>query len=215
MAQQVSLRVETRMGTGKGAARALRRAGRIPGVIYGHNREPESVVLEAPAFRRTLSGLGSLSTIIDVTVGERAAVKALIREIQRDPIKPTDILHVDFYEVRADERITVAVPIHFTGTPEGVRLSGGVLDQVLHSLDVECLPADIPEHIEVDVTKLGVGQSIHVRDITVKNARILNDADLAVCSVMHSRTEDSATATAAPGAEPELIRKAKAEDAAE
>lgn len=210
MAQQVALRVETRTETGKGAARSLRRAGKIPGVIYGHNREPEAVVIEAPAFRRTLTSLTSLSTIVDVTIGDRAPVKALIREIQRNPVQLIEVLHVDLYEVSADEAVTVQVPIHFSGTSEGVRLAGGVLDQVLHTLELECLPGDIPGHIEIDVSKLKVGESLHVRDVTVPNAKIMNDADLAICSVMATRAEDPA---AAAGAEPELIRKAKAEEA--
>lgn len=210
MAQQVALRVEARTDTGKGAARSLRRAGRIPGVIYGHNRQPEAVVVDAPAFRRTLTSLGSLSTIVDVTIGDRAPVRALIREIQRNPVQLTEVLHVDFYEVSANEKLTVDVPIHFTGTSEGVRLGGGVLDQVLHALNVECLPKDIPEHIEVDVTALKVGESLHVRDVVIPNVKILNDADLAICSVMASRA--ALEAEEAAGAEPELIRKAKAEE---
>lgn len=212
MANAVAVRVEAREGTGKGAARALRRAGKIPGVIYGHNREPEAVTFDAPAFRRTLTAMGSLSTILDVSIGERAPVKALIREIQRNPIQLAEVIHVDLYEVRADEAVTVQVPVHCVGVPEGVRLSGGVLDVVLHQLELECLPADIPSHIDVDVSRLLVGQSLHVSDVSVPRAVILNDAGLAICSVMHSRAED---ATAAPSAEPELIRKAKAEDAAE
>jgi len=208
MAQQVALRVEARTDTGKGAARSLRRAGKIPGVIYGHNREPESVAVEAPAFRRTLTSLGSLSTIVEVSIGDRAPVKALIREIQRNPVLLSEVLHIDFYEVSANEAVTVQVPLHFTGTSEGVRLSGGVLDQVLHTLTVECLPGNIPGHIDIDVSKLLVGQSLHVRDVTVADAKIMNDADLAICSVMATRTDD----TAAAGAEPELIRKAKADE---
>jgi large subunit ribosomal protein L25 len=210
MAQQVALRVEARAETGKGAARSLRRAGKIPGVIYGHNREPEAVVVEAPAFRRTLTSLSSLSTIVDVTIGERAPVKALIREIQRNPVQLAEVIHIDFYEVSANEKVTVEVPIHFSGTSEGVRLAGGVLDQVLHSLEIECLPGDIPGHIEVDVSKLRVGDSLHVRDVKVANAKVMNDADLAVCSVMATRAEE---VVPAGGAEPELIRKAKAEEA--
>lgn len=133
MAHEVALRVETRDITGKGAARSLRRAGKVPGVIYGHERKAEAVTIDAPLLGRALIGVSAESTIFDVTVGSRAPVKALIREIQRDPIRPIDIIHVDLYEVRADETVTVAVHVHLVGTADGVRNFGGVLDQALHS----------------------------------------------------------------------------------
>jgi large subunit ribosomal protein L25 len=130
-----------------------------------------------------------------------------------------DILHLDLYEVKADEKITVSVPVHLVGVPDGVRNFGGVLDQVLYSLEVEVLPADIPDHIDLDVTNLTIGHSLFVRDVQVPKARILNSPDSPVCSVVAPRTEEVApvaevTEVVAP-AEPELIRKPKAEDEGE
>lgn len=213
MSDTVALRVETRANIGKGAARALRRNGKIPGVIYGHNRPAEAVTLDASAFRRALTGHSTASTIIDVTIGDRAAVKALIREIQRDSLRPSDVLHVDLYEVSADEAVTLSVPVHLTGVPEGVRLFGGVLDQVLHSLEIECLPADIPSSIDLDVSHLGLGDSIHVSDVKLPKVVVRNEPTLPICSVVATRAEESAAAEAAAPAEPELIRKPKPEDA--
>lgn len=211
MAHTASLEVATRSTTGKGAARSLRRQGKVPGVIYGHGREPESVTVDATTLLKTLGGISAATTIIDVAIDGRAPVKALIREIQRDPIRPLDILHLDLYEVRADEAITVSVPIHLVGSPDGVRNFGGVLDQVLHDVEIEVLPADIPERIDVDVTALGIGHSLHVSDLQIPNARVLSDPELAVCSVVAPRVEETAAAAEAGSEEPELIRKPKAE----
>lgn len=217
MAQQASLQAEPRSASGKGVARTLRRTGRIPAVIYGHHRAPEALSVDSAAFLKLLSGITAGSTILDVTVGTGTPVKALIREIQRNPLKATDILHVDLYEVSANEKITLEVPVHVTGTADGVRNFGGVLDQVLHKLQIKVFPADIPTSIDVDVTPLGIGKSIFVRDIKVDKVEILNEPSLPICSVVAPRAEEVATpvATAEAPTEPELIRKPKAEDEAE
>jgi large subunit ribosomal protein L25 len=212
MAQQATLQAAKRADTGKGVARALRREGKIPGVIYGHNREPEAVVIDALALGKTLQGANS-SSVLDVVVDGGAPVKALVREIQRDPVKPSSIIHVDLYEVQADETVVVDIPVHITGIPDGVRNFGGVLDLVLHSLEIEVLPGDIPERLELDVTHLGVGESLHVSDVSIPKATILNDPELAICSVVASRVEEAAPVVeeAAATGEPELIRKPRAE----
>jgi large subunit ribosomal protein L25 len=218
MAQQATISAALRDRTGKGAARTLRRDGKVPGVIYGHDRSPEAVTLDTAALQRTLLGISAATTVVDVSIDGRAPVKALIREIQRDPLKHGDILHVDLYEVRADEKVTVDIPVHLVGVPDGVRNFGGVLDQVLYTLEIEVLPGDIPPHVELDVTNLGIGQALFVRDASVPNARILNGPELAICSVVAPRTEEApAPVGEEPVAtsEPELIRKPKPEAEAE
>jgi large subunit ribosomal protein L25 len=215
MAQQANIQAQTRSHTGKGAARTLRRTGKVPAVIYGHDRPSEAVTVETLALAKLLGSISAATTIVDVTVDQRAPVKALIREIQRDPLRPVNILHLDLYEVKADEKVTVSVPVRLVGIPDGVRNFGGVLDQVLYSLEVEVLPADIPDHIDLDVTNLAIGHSLFVREVSVEKARILNPAESPVCSVVAPRTEEAPAAVpeaevAAP-AEPELIRKPKAE----
>jgi len=212
MSQQANLDAATRTETGKGAARSLRRQGKVPGVIYGHGREPEAVAVETAALHKMLVGISAGTTIVDVAVDGRAPVRALIREIQRDSLRPSDILHLDLYEVRADEQITLAVPIHLVGIPDGVRNFGGVLDHSLRELEIEVLPSDIPESVELDVTALGIGHSLFVRDVKLERARILNEPDTPVCSVVAPRTEEApAVVEEVATTEPELIRKPKAD----
>ena len=207
MAQQVNLQATLRSTSGKGAARSLRREGKVPAVIYGHGREPESLVLDAPVLAKALQG-ASAATVLDVVVEGRASVKALLREVQRNPVRPADVIHVDLYEIHADEKITVEVPVHLTGTADGVRNFGGVLDHVLRVIEIEVLPGDIPESIDLDVTALGIGGSLYVRDVRVPNAEILTDGDLPIATVVAPRTEEAAPVVEeAASGEPELIRK--------
>jgi large subunit ribosomal protein L25 len=181
-------------------------------VIYGHDRAPEALTVDTAALNKMLVGISAGTTILDVAIDGRAPVKALIREIQRDALRPGHILHLDLYEVRADEKITLEVPVHLVGIPDGVRNFGGVLDHSLREVEIEVLPADIPEHVELDVTPLAIGHSLFVRDISIPKARILNDPDTPVCTVVAPRTEETpAPVEEAATAEPELIRKPKAE----
>ncbi len=217
MAKQATLQAESRTGSGKGPARVLRRAGKIPAVIYGHNRDTEALAIDKAAFQKLLAGISAASTILDVTVDDRAPVKALIRDIQRNPLRNTDVLHLDLYEVRADEKITLEVPVHLTGTADGVRNFGGVLDQVLHRLEIRVFPADIPASIDLDVTNLAIGKSIFVRDVKVESVEVMNDGHLPICSVVAPRAEEVVAPVAAveAPAEPELIRKPKPDEEGE
>ncbi len=213
MAQQASLQAATRTMSGKGAARTLRREGKVPGVIYGHGRAAEAVAIDTAALNRMLVGISAATTIVDVAIDGRAPVRALIREIQRDSLRPADIIHLDLYEVRSDEEITLEVPVRLIGVPDGVRNFGGVLDHVLRELEIEVLPSDIPEHVDLDVTALAIGHSLFVRDVTVEKARILNDPDTPICTVVAPRTEEApAVVEEVATTEPELIRKPKAEE---
>ncbi len=212
MAQAVALSAERREGTGKGAARQLRMKGRIPAVIYGHGRVPESLSVSESELEKALTGIAAESTVFDLSVAG-TEVKTLIREIQRHPTRPK-IIHVDFYEIHAGEKITLEVPIYLVGIPEGVRNAGGVLDQVLREIEIEVLPTDIPDRVELDVSALEIGDSLHVSDLTVPNAEILADPEMTICSVVPPRVEEEAVVVApeAEVTEPELIRKPKAEE---
>ncbi|MEK6688420.1 MAG: 50S ribosomal protein L25 [Gemmatimonadota bacterium] len=216
MALNTAVTATPRIAAGKGAARSLRRAGKLPAVVYGHHRAPEALELDALSFERLLTSIGASTAMIELTVDGRDPVKALIREVQRDPVRPSNLLHVDLYEVRGDEKITVEVPVHLTGIASGVRNFAGVLDHILHRIEIEVFPADMPDHIDVDVTLMEIGEVIFVRDIQIPNAEILNDPDQAVCTGVPPRVEEAPVVEAevAP-VEPELIRKPKPEDEAD
>jgi len=214
MAQTVALGAQRRSGAGKGAARQLRMTGRIPAVIYGHGREPESLSLGEAELERVLTGLEVGSAVFDLDV-EGSTVTALVREIQRHPFR-AKILHVDFLEIHAGEKITLQLAVHLTGSPDGVRNGGGVLDQAMREITIRVLPKDIPNRLDVDVTNLRVGQSLHVSDIQIPDAEILTDPTYTICSVVAPKIEaepvEGEVVEAEATAEPELIRKPKAED---
>lgn len=151
--------------------------------------------------------------MIDVSIDGNAPVKAIVREVQRNPVRRVDVIHLDLYAVVANEPITVEVPVHIIGIADGVRNHGGVLEHTLHRLSVHVLPAEIPEHIDVDVSALGVGDSIHVSDLTVTHGEILNDGDLSVVSVVAPRVEVAPVVVEADSTEPEVIKKGKGDEA--
>ena len=209
MAKNVSLAAIPRQATGKGAARQARFRGKVPAVIYGHGRETQPLELESKALEQALHGIEPASTIIELAVDGKT-VKTLIREIQRHPIRP-DIIHVDFYEIHASEKVKLKVPVHLVGSPDGVRNAGGVLDQVTREVEIEVLPENIPERVELDVTALKIGDSLHVRDLTIADAKLLTEVDLTIATVVPPRAEEVAAPSpeAAEVAEPELIRKVR------
>lgn len=212
----VSLAASTRGTTGKGVARKLRASGQVPAIIYGHAREPQPLALNAHELQLLLEKHPYQSTVIELGLDGKTA-KTLIREIQRHPFKK-QILHVDFQELVAGEKVTVKVPLQFQGTPEGVRHGGGILDQIMHDLEISVDPSDIPHHIVVDVTPLTIGHSIHAGEIPLPaGVELLSDADatVCVCAAPKVEAEPVAAEAAATPAEPELIRKTKAEDEAE
>src|SRR6266550_8813863 len=186
MAQVVSLSASPRVATGKGPARQARFRGQVPAVLYGRGRPTQALAVESQALEKALAGIEPESTIIELAVDGKKT-QALIREIQRHPIRP-DIIHVDFYEIHAQQKVTLKVPVHLVGTPDGVRNAGGVLDQVTREVEIEVLPVDIPD------------------------ATILTQDDLTIATVVPPRAEEVATPTpeaAAEVAEPELIRKVR------
>lgn len=212
MAQQVNLSAASRSQTGTGAARALRRQGQVPAVIYGHGREPEPLAIDAGTLSRLLPTM-SASTILDVTVDGRPPIKALLRDLQRHALRSSTIVHLDLYEIHADELVDVRVAIHVIGVPDGVRNFGGVLDFVHRDVEIRVLPGDIPAGINVDVTHLSIGHSVFVRDLVIDKGEILDDPNVPVCTVVAPRVEETvAPVVEVASTEPELIRKAKAED---
>ncbi len=175
--------VEAREGTGKGIARKLRAQGRIPAVLYGAGSEAQSITVDPKRLEKVLRGSGAgMNTLIDLDLaGKHDTV--LVKALQRDPVRGR-YLHADFYRVDLTKKIEVTVPVHLTGKAVGVDF-GGLLDHPVRELLVECLPNQIPESIDVDVTALEVGMSIHVNEVTLpEGIEVKTEGSLAVATVV-------------------------------
>jgi large subunit ribosomal protein L25 len=208
-----------REGRGKNEANRLRAAGRIPAVVYGARKEgqaPEGVALavDPKGLLKILHSESGANTLINLKV-DGSEARVMVKEYQLDPITH-QLLHADFYQLAMDKAITVRVPVLLKGEPRGVKQQGGLLDFVTREIDVQCLPTDIPEHIDIDVTELTLNQSVRVRDLAQNDKwKPVTDAETMLVHVVLPKAEESAAATtevAAPGAaEPEVIKKGKEE----
>jgi len=204
----------------KNAARRVRRAGKIPAVLYGAGHEPVAVEVDPKQISRILFSETGHNTIFEVQLGdEMNAANAMIVDSQREPIKD-QLIHIDLKRIALDKVLRVSVPIKLVGVAIGVKTLGGILDQVLREAEVECLPADIPSHIDVDVTNLGMHQVLRVSDLPHSDKiKFLEDEDTTVAHVVSIREEVAPTpeaavepvagATAGTPAEPEVAKKGK------
>ena len=211
----VSLEAAPRTDTGKGVARKLRAGGRIPGVYYGRGEESIALTVALKDLHTVLESVDGSNVIVDLKLSGAGVkdMKALIREIQRDPVAGS-ILHLDLQHISLTERITVEVPIELIGTPAGVKDGGGILEHLLREVEVECLPTDIPSRFEVDVTPLQIGDTLHVSDIKAERVEILTEADRAIATVVPPTVlEEAAPTEEAAAAEPEVIGAKKEEEA--
>jgi large subunit ribosomal protein L25 len=197
---QVVFAARNRAGSGSAEARRIRRSGRIPGIIYGHSGKTFSIDLDAREFANGIKGI-SASTIVTVNV-EGQSHDAFVKDTQRN-IMDGGILHVDFYEVDRDRVLRARVPLHIQGNPAGVR-EGGIFESSLHDVEVECLPKDLPERFVVDVSGLGVNQSIHVRDLSLgEGVRLISGGDQVIALVKFAKAGDDAAAEEGTPAEGE------------
>ena len=217
MAKTATLTATPRAESGKGAARQLRRDGRVPAVIYGHSREPQSIAVDGKELTLLLAKISAASTVVELKL-DGATPRTLIREIQRHPVKKHNILHVDFQELVAGEKVTVSIPLVFVGIEAAVRATGGILDQIMHEVEVHVDPANIPNHVDIDVTNLTIGHSIHVSELQLPaGVEVLDDPEATVCVLSAPRTssETPAAGVEVVSAEPELIRKTKDDEEGE
>ena len=212
-----ALSAQPREGTGKGSARKLRAAGRVPAVIYGHGEETRMLSVDAHELVTLFSKIRVENTVITMNIeGEAQASQALVREVQRHAYRD-DVVHVDFYQIHAGEAITVGVPLRLLGNPPGVK-AGGVLQHALNEIEVRCMPDRIPATLDVDISSLEIGDSVHVSDIPQpEGVEFLIDAERTVCSVMAPTLaveEEEVAAEVAEGEpeEPEVIARGKAEE---
>lgn len=208
-----------RAEAGKNANRRLRTEGQIPGILYGAKKEAVPVAVSPKEIGTILRSATGENTLFDLDLdGSRR--KVLIKEFQVEPIKGR-LLHADFYEVALDKALQISVHVDLKGVPVGVKVQGGILDFVTRDLEIECLPAHIPERIEVDVSGLELGKHLRVSELQLPaTLTILTDPDIVIAHVVAPRAEEAPVApeaAAAPeaGAEPEVIKKGKVEEGEE
>jgi large subunit ribosomal protein L25 len=220
---EATLEAVKREGRGKNEANRLRASGRIPGVVYGtasKGKAPEgvAVAVDPKALLRILHSDSGANTLITLTL-DGGQSRVMVKEYQLDPMTH-HLLHADFYQLAMDKAITVTVPIVVKGEPKGVKLQGGLLDFVTRDIQVQCLPTDIPGHIDVDVTEMMLHDSIRVRDLAVDPKwKPVTEGDTMLVHVVMPKAEESATAAAtdaaaapAATAEPEVIKKGKTDE---
>ncbi len=204
--ERSSIKAEKREVSGKGFARSLRRKGMIPGVMY---REGNSlpIQLNKPELIKFLHRSGGEQVIVNLAFPDGENRLALVKEYQVDPVN-RELLHTDFFEVSLKEPIKVVAAVHIVGEPIGIKRDGGALQYGISEIEIECLPDSIPGHINVDVSALGAGDSIHVRDISLpEGIRVLTHGEEAIAIVTLPREEEAAPGAAA--AEPAVINKGK------
>jgi len=214
--KSLKLKVAPRTQTRRKGSKALRSSGRIPANIYGKSIAPQNLEVDSEAFIELIHSAHSEIVLVDLEVsGDSKSRLALVQDVQHHPLTG-EVLHVDFHEVKADEMITIRIPVEATGEAEGVKTGGGTLEHVLQKLRVTALPKDLPEQIVVDVSSLAVGQAINIGQIQAPaGVKILGDKHLRVFAVAAPVTEaEAAPAAGAEGAEakqPEMIKEKKEE----
>jgi large subunit ribosomal protein L25 len=210
--KQYTLKIASRDGIGRQASRRIRQAGRIPAVVYGKLRPPQAVSIDGVEFTQLMKKVGGSAAIIEINDGQSNARLSFLQEVQRNAM--TDkVVHVDLQEVSANEEMELNVAVHAVGDCVGVRVENGLLEMVSHEVRIRCLPKDLPEYIEVDVSNLHVGESIHIRDLpAVAGVKYLGDPAQSIISCLEPSAEPEATPAA--GAAPAAPAAAKAAAAA-
>ena len=217
---EATLAAVTRSGRGKNEARRLRSSGSLPAVVYGgESKEGISVSVDPKALLHILHSESGVNTLISLNVDDGAVNQVLVKEFQLDPVT-SELLHVDFYRLALDKAITVTIPVTLTGEPEGVKVQGGLVDFVQREVQVECMPTEIPEHIEVDISALVIGQGVRLREVLEGVSwSAVSDPDTLLVHVIAPKIEEeeveadeaAAEGTDADG-EPEVVKKGKDED---
>jgi large subunit ribosomal protein L25 len=212
------LKAEKRQGSGKGLARKMRASGRVPGVVYGKDMDTIHLSLDAQEAEHLFRSISVENTIVDLDIkGVRGKQQTLVREIQTHPVR-SDLLHVDFLRIQKGVAVDLEIPVNLTGVPVGVKLHGGVLEQIIHELPVRCIPSKIPESFEVDVSELEIDSALHVSDIEFgEGVEPTVDLERTLCLVAAPRVHEEpveeilAEGLGEEAAEPEVIGEADGE----
>jgi large subunit ribosomal protein L25 len=215
MAAQIVVQAERRTTAGKNFNRQLRRLGKIPAVIYGPGKEPLPVAVDPKSVRNILYSESGHNTIFTVSVDGKEHANAMVKDYQTDPVLGK-LIHADFFEIAMDKLLELTVNIEVVGEAVGVKLDGGIMDLVTRSIEVECLPSDIPESIKVDVSPLKINDYIRVKDIqSDSKVKILTDPDVVIVTIVPPIKEEAPVEAPAAAAEPEVIKKGKAPEEGE
>ncbi len=199
--QRPVLTAEIREGAGKEKAKKLRLKGLIPAIFYGPRTQTIPLVIDSKELAKALQTEAGENVLIDLDIRKGAQSDrkvVMLKDIQVDPLQRVT-LHTDFYEVAMDEMVIVEIPVHLVGKPEGTKV-GGILEQVRRTIQVQCLPGDIPKSIDIDVSALAIGDSIHVQDIKVEKTKIISDTNFTIATVVPPAVEEKVAEAAAPEA---------------
>lgn len=209
--ERVTLEAKRRDGLGQGPVRKLRRTGQIPGIVYGRGIDPTPIIVDARALRGALHTQAGMNVLIDLAIGDGASAgrTVMVKDVQRDIFRKETILHVDFHTIDLTETVEAHVPLVLKGTPKGVVDEGGILEVQLREVLVECLPTQIPQHIDVDVSGLGIGDSLHVSDLSLPaEITMVSEPEQVIATVVAPKEEEVAAPAAA--ATPEAAAAAPA-----
>lgn len=210
---ELTIEVQKREKTGKGANRRARSGGLIPAVVYGGGKESVAIEIDRKSMLDLMKKAGSENPVYLLKLGDNQR-HAMIREVQTHPIS-RQVVHIDFQRVLMDQKVHVKVPVELVGTAYGVKTQGAVLDFVTREIEVECLPGDIPGHVELDITELHANQHAEARNVKLPEGVALYDSpDKVIVSVAHARTEETGAEAIAPADrdEPEVIKKGKTDE---
>ena len=207
----IQLKGTKRESLGKGGARKARAAGNIPSVLYGHKETPVALAVVSRDFKAALRQHKGGNAIVNLNL-DGTEITALVRDAQLDPITH-DILHLDFQHISLTETIEVSVAVHLVGLAIGVKDGGGILEHIVREVEIRCLPTAIPQSLDIDVTHLNIGESVHVSDIKVEGFTLITDTETTIATVVPPTVED--VAVVAGAAEPVVVgQKGKKEEAA-
>ena len=207
--KEVTIEVISRRDSGKGVARKMRAAGKIPGVVYGKGEDSLAIEMDHAHFHAVMRKNAGENPLINLIIDGKGSDKmALIRDMQRDPIDGK-LIHIDFQHISLTEKIRVRVPLQLEGVPDGVKNFGGIVNWMVRDVEVSCLPRDIPEKFVVDITNLKIHESLHVKNLVLENGEILASPEETIVSVVPPTIIKEATP--APGAEGEAAAAAPAE----
>ncbi len=206
---QIIVEAQRRVPAGKNVNRRLRNSGKIPAVLYGSGKTPQAVSVDPAALKDILYSDSGKNTIFSVSVEGEAAANAMVKDYQLDPVLG-NLIHADLFEIAMDRLLELTVDIELAGEAEGVKIGGGIMDFVTRSIQVECLPSDIPESIKVDVAHLKINDYIRVKNVVVDpKVKILTDPEVVIVTIVPPIKEEVPVEAPAEAAEPEVIKKGK------